>query len=424
MSTDGIKVYKFGGASVKSAEAFRNAARIVKTHGGERQLLLVVSAMGKTTNALEQAMDLAYRQQDFEQEYQRIKAYHEEVLTELFPATDNPARQRVAQLFEALHSTLQHTSPHASYDMAYDQVVSYGELISSALLHHFLLDQGLANAWVDSREYIKTDSTWREARIDWPLTERLIKRDLPPLLRQQLVVTQGFLGGTGEGLTTTLGREGSDFSAAIFAYCLDAAEMCIWKDVEGLLNADPKHFPDTVCYPEISYQETVEMAYYGASVIHPKTIKPLANKLIPLYVKSFLNPEGSGTKICDCRFEKIAPAYIIKENQCLISFSVKDFTFVSEKNLGTIFKALADLRIKINLMQNSAISFSICADFHQERLQRLIQTLNDQFIIHYNTGLTLYTVKNYDAASLARVMDGKEVLLEQRTRNTCQIVTR
>ncbi|WP_161889301.1 aspartate kinase [Pontibacter russatus] len=424
MSTDGIKVYKFGGASVKSAEAFRNAARIVKTHGGERQLLLVVSAMGKTTNALEQAMDLAYRQQDFEPEYQRIKAYHEEVLAELFPAPDNPARQRVAQLFEVLHSTLQHTSPHASYDMAYDQAVSYGELISSALLHHFLQDQGLANAWVDSREYIKTDSTWREARLDWPLTERLIKRDLPPLLRQQLVVTQGFLGGTGEGLTTTLGREGSDFSAAIFAYCLDAAEMCIWKDVEGLLNADPKHFPDTVCYPEISFQETVEMAYYGASVIHPKTIKPLANKQIPLYVKSFLNPEGRGTKICDCRFDKIAPAYIIKENQCLISFSVKDFTFVSEKNLGTIFKALADLRIKMNLMQNSAISFSICADFHQERLQRLIQTLSDQFIIHYNTGLTLYTVKNYDAASLARVMDGKEVLLEQRTRNTCQIVTR
>lgn len=424
MSTDGIKVYKFGGASVKSAEAFRNAARIVRTHGGERQLLLVVSAMGKTTNALEQAMDLAYRQQDFEPEYQRIKAYHEKVLAELFPATDNPAHQRVTQLFEALHSTLQRTSPRDSYDKAYDQVVSFGEFISSALLHHFLQDQGLANVWVDSREYIKTDSTWREARVDWSLTERQIKRDLPPLLRQQLVVTQGFLGGTGEGLTTTLGREGSDFSAAIFAYCLDAAEMCIWKDVEGLLNADPKHFPDTVCYPEISYQETVEMAYYGASVIHPKTIKPLANKQIPLYVKSFLNPEGRGTKICDCRFEKIAPAYIIKQDQCLVSFSVKDFTFVSEKNLGTIFKALAGLRIKINLMQNSAISFSICADYHQERLQHLIQTLNDQFIIHYNTALTLYTVKNYDAASLDKLMDRKEVLLEQRTRTTCQFVTR
>lgn len=419
-----MKVYKFGGASVKDAAAFRNVAHIARTYGGGQQLLLVVSAMGKTTNALEQAMDLAYRQADFEPVIQQSKAYHYEVLKELFPSPESPARQRIAHLFDALRSTLQHISPSDNYDQSYDQVVSYGELISSALLHHYLQDQGLANTWIDSRKYIQTDTTWREARVDWASTERLIKRDLPPLLQQQLVVTQGFLGGTGEGLTTTLGREGSDFSAAIFAYGLDAAEICIWKDVEGLLNADPKYFADTVCYSEISYQETVEMAYYGASVIHPKTIKPLANKQIPLYVKSFLNPEGKGTKIHECRFEKIAPAYIVKENQCLVSFSVKDFTFVSEKNLGIIFKTLSELRIKINLMQNSAISFSICSDYHPERLQRLIETLQDQFVIHYNTALTLYTVKNYDTESLNRVMERKEVLLEQRTRNTCQFVIR
>lgn len=423
MSTDRIKVYKFGGASVKDAKAFHNVAHIVRTYGG-KQLLLVVSAMGKTTNALEQAMDLAYHQQDFEPVYQQSKAYHYEVLQELFPSPESLAHQRIKLLFDELYSALQHISQYENYDQAYDQVVSFGEIISSALLHHYLQEQDLTNTWIDSRKYIQTDSTWREARVNWPVTENLIKREVTPLLAQQLVVTQGFMGGTSEGLTTTLGREGSDFSAAIFAYGLDAAEMCIWKDVEGLLNADPKYFADTVCYPEISYQETVEMAYYGASVIHPKTIKPLANKHIPLYVKSFLNPEGEGTKICDCRFEKYSPAYIIKENQCLVSFSVKDFTFVSEQNLGTIFKALSEVRIKINLMQNSAISFSICADYYPERLQRLIETLQDQFIIHYNTALTLYTVKNYDAASLNKVIGQKEVLLEQRTRTTCQFVSR
>ncbi|RDV13408.1 aspartate kinase [Pontibacter diazotrophicus] len=424
MTTDSIKIYKFGGASVKNAAAFRNLANIVKSHGGERQLLLVVSAMGKSTNALELVMDQAYKQEDFEAAFQQSKAYHFEVVQELFPEPESLVYHRLEELFLHLHSDLQRLLPTDNYDKAYDQMVGYGELLSSTILHHYLQEQQLANTWVDSRKYIQTDDTWREAKIDWPSTERLIKRDLLPLLEQQLVVTQGFLGGTKAGLTTTLGREGSDFSAAIFAYSLDAGEMCIWKDVEGLLNADPKHFRDTVCYTEISYQETVEMAYYGASVIHPKTIKPLANKQIPLYVKSFLNPTGKGTKICDCRFDKPAPAYIIKENQCLISFGVKDFTFISEKNLEAIFNALSELRIKINMMQNSAISFSVCSDFHEERLHCLIQILKDQFIIHYNTALSLFTVKNYDSESVNRLTENKEILLEQRTRTTYQFVSR
>ena len=421
-----MKVYKFGGASVKDAAALRNLAQIVQEHGGKEQLLLVVSAMGKTTNALEKVYDLAYQQQDFSPALSQCRQYHTSIVEELFPEQGHPVYERLEHLFSEVQHQLQTFAKQAgaSYDQAYDQVVSYGELISSVIVHYFLQQQGIANAWTDSRKYIQTDTTWREAKVDWAWTERVMKRDLPSLLQHQLVVTQGFLGGTNNGLTTTLGREGSDFSAAIFAYCLDAEGLYIWKDVEGLLNADPKRFANTVRYPELSYQETVEMAYYGASVIHPKTIKPLANKHIPLYVKSFLNPTGEGTKICDCRFEVQAPAYIVKDNQCLVSFSAKDFAFISEKNLGTIFNALSELRIKINLMQNSAISFSICTDLHEERLKRLIATLEDQFSIHYNTQLQLFTIKNYNNDSIQEIITGKEVLLEQRTRTTFQVVCR
>lgn len=419
-----MKIYKFGGASVKNADAFRNLAQIVQNYGGDSRLLIVVSAMGKTTNALEQVFDLAFHDKDFTEAFQQSRHYHQEVVQALFPDPGHPVYGELDHLFSKLTYTLQNLNRQASYDQLYDQIVSFGELLASVILHHFLQLQGLTNTWLDSRKYIQTDSTWREAKIDWDWTERLIKRDLPAILAQQLIVTQGFLGGTNNGLTTTLGREGSDFSAGIFAYCLDAEEMVIWKDVEGLLNADPKYFTDTIRFKEISYQGTVEMAYYGASVIHPKTIKPLANKLIPLYVKSFLNPAGEGTRICDCRYEKLSPAYIIKENQCLISFSVKDFTFISEKNLGTIFNALSELRLKINLMQNSAISFSVCTDCHEQRLQKLLQTLQDQFVIHYNTGLTLYTIKNYDTASINKTITDKEVLLEQRTRTTFQFVSK
>lgn len=424
MNTERIKVYKFGGASVKDAAAFRNLSRIIQTQDDGSRLLVVVSAMGKTTNALEALLGLAFRQQDFSAELEQLKAYHLQVLQELFSEQGHPAHERLEHLFDLLRTRLSEISPTDNFDWVYDQTVSFGELFSATILHYFLAEQDVYNSLIDSRKYIQTDNNWREGKVDWAWTERLIRRDVPQLLQQGLVVTQGFLGGTNNGHTTTLGREGSDFSAAIFAFCLDASEMVIWKDVAGLLNADPKHFPDTVRYPEISYQETVEMAYYGASVIHPKTIKPLANKKIPLYVKSFLDPEGEGTKICDCRFEVQAPAYIIKENQCLVSFGVKDFTFISEKNLGTIFNALSELRIKINLMQNSAISFSICTDYNPERLERLMQTLKDQFVIHYNTQLQLYTVKNYNAESIKRIQEGKEVLLEQRTRTTFQIVCR
>lgn len=421
-----MKVFKFGGASVKDAVALQNLAHIVSAQGGEKELLLVVSAMGKTTNALEQVYGLAAAGQDFHDALHQSRQYHLSIVHELFPNREHPVYERLEHLFAQLQQVLQSAKGQSAsnYDKGYDQVVSFGELISSVIVHYFLQEQGIASTWVDSRKYIQTDNTWREARVDWPWTERVIKRDLPGILAQQIIVTQGFLGGTNNGLTTTLGREGSDFSGAIFAYCLDAAGLYIWKDVAGLLNADPKRFANTVRYRELDYQETVEMAYYGASVIHPKTIKPLANKSIPLYVKSFLDPTAEGTKICDCRFEKLAPAFIVKDDQCLVSFSAKDFTFISEKNLGTIFNALSELRLKINLMQNSAISFSICTDYNEERLQKLLDTLKDQFTIHYNIGLQLFTVKNYDNDSIQEITKGKEVLLEQRTRTTFQVVCR
>jgi aspartate kinase len=271
---------------------------------------------------------------------------------------------------------------------------------------------------------LRTDHTWREGRLDWPTTERNLRAALPPLLQQGPVVTQGFLGGTAGGQTTTLGREGSDYTAAILAYCLDAASVVIWKDVAGLLNADPKVFKDTVRYPEVSYQETIEMAYYGASVIHPKTIKPLAVRQIPLLVKSFLDPKAEGTKIHNCRHGLLAPAYIRKTGQCLLSFESKDLTFISEENLEVIFGALAQVRLKINLMQNSAISFSVCTDFSAYRLDKLLVLLREQFAIHYNTGLDLYTIKNYNAASIRRLTEDRQLLLEQRTRQTFQFVCR
>jgi aspartate kinase len=291
-------------------------------------------------------------------------------------------------------------------------------------VYHYLAAQGFPVAWLDCRECIRTDTSWREARVDWPITEKLIQAKVAPLLPERIVITQGFLGGTSKNRTTTLGREGSDFSGAIFAYCLQAESLTIWKDVAGFLNADPKYFRHTQKYDEISYQETVEMAYYGASVIHPKTIKPLANRHIPLYVKSFLHPQEAGTLITESKHEKLVPAFIRKENQCLISFSVRDFTFVSEKNLSVIFHALAELRFKINLMQNSAISFSVCTDYDAGHLQVLKEQLQEQFIVHYNADLLLYTIKNYTEESINYLTTGKEILLEQRTRSTFQVVCR
>ena len=418
-----MQVFKFGGASVKDAAAFRNVSFIVQKHSVSGQLLIVVSAIGKTTNALEILFSKAHSQLSFASEFSALKSYHFSVAQELFPDAENPVFEALEQLFLQLQEKLQNLVPD-KFDQQYDQIISFGELLASTLLAHFLISENLPTTWLDCRKYIQTDSTWREGKVDWTWTEKLIQRDLPEILKTKIIVTQGFIGGTSDGQTTTLGREGSDYSAAIFAYCLKAESMTIWKDVAGLLNADPKIFPNTVRYPQISYQETIEMAYYGASVIHPKTIKPLADRQIPLFVKSFLDPESEGTRIGNCPHEKLAPAFILKQNQCLISFGVKDFSFISEQNLSTIFHVLSELRIKINLMQNSAISFSICTDYNGARIEKLMETLRDQFIIQYNIALQLFTIKNYDPESIQQLTSGKEILLEQRTRSTYQFACR
>jgi aspartate kinase len=417
-----MKVFKFGGASVKDAAAVRNVAAIVQEYPAP--LLIVVSAMGKTTNALEDVFRLAYAGQNFEPALQAVEQYHRQLTTELFPENQHPVFIQLQKQFTELRSYLQHLPANGNSDEQYDQVVSQGEIISSLIVYHYLAAQRFPAVWLDCRECICTDDSWREAKVDWPNTEQLIKTKVTPLLQNNILVTQGFLGGTSGNSTTTLGREGSDFSGAIFAYCLQAESLTIWKDVAGFLNADPKYFRHTHKYDEISYQETVEMAYYGASVIHPKTIKPLANRHIPLYVKSFLQPHEAGTVITESKHGKLVPAFIRKENQCLISFSVRDFTFVSEKNLSAIFHTLAELRFKINLMQNSAISFSVCTDYDAGRLQDLKEQLQELFIIHYNAGLLLYTIKNYTDESINYLITDKEILLEQRTRSTFQVVCR
>lgn len=411
-----LHVYKFGGASVKDAAAIRNLCHIVHTTWAERRLLVVVSAMGKTTNALEEIFQLAYNGQEYTSLLAPLADFHTGVAQELFPEADASA---IRELLQQLGDRLATLTPSDDYDKQYDQIVSFGELLATRIVA-----QALGAQWLDCRPLLRTDHTWREGRLDWPTTERSLRAALPPLLEQGPIVTQGFLGGTSSGFTTTLGREGSDYTAAILAYCLDAAAVTIWKDVAGLLNADPKVFRDTVRYPEISYQETIEMAYYGASVIHPKTIKPLAVRQIPLLVKSFLNPTAEGTKIHNCRHSLLAPAFIRKTGQCLVSFESKDLTFISEENLEVIFGALAQVRLKINLMQNSAISFSVCTDFSPYRLEKLLGLLREQFSIHYNTGLDLYTIKNYNAASVRRLTEDRELLLEQRTRQTFQFVCR
>ncbi|UOQ76998.1 aspartate kinase [Hymenobacter sp. 5516J-16] len=417
-----LRIFKFGGASVKDAAAIRNLARIVQEHGSSGQLLIVVSAMGKTTNALEEVYQLAQAGQDYAAPLAAIRDFHQRVAQDLAVSDDTAAPTAgvptLAQLLEQLQDRLA-TLPTGEFDKHYDQIVSFGELLAT-----LIVARALGAHWLNCRPLLRTDHTWREGRIDWPTTKRNLRTTLPQVLSRGPVVTQGFLGGTASGYTTTLGREGSDYTAAIFAYCLGAESVTIWKDVAGLLNADPKIFADTVRYPEVSYQETIEMAYYGASVIHPKTIKPLAVRSIPLLVKSFLDPAAEGTRIHDCRHGLLAPAFIRKTSQCLVSFESKDLTFISEENLEVIFGALAQVRLKIHLMQNSAISFSVCTDFSAYRLEKLLEALRGQFTIHYNTGLELYTIKNYDAASIRRLTQGRELLLEQRTRQTFQFVCR
>ncbi|RYY37127.1 MAG: aspartate kinase [Sphingobacteriaceae bacterium] len=416
-------VFKFGGASVKNAEGIINLARVVKRYESE-QLLIVVSAMGKTTNALEKlAKAYASQTDDVHAIYDEIKGYHLNIVSELFEVGDS-IFDEVENTFVEIDWMIEE-EPHDDYDFIYDQIVSIGELVSTRIVNAYLNKAGLTSRWLDVRGYIHTDNTYREGTVQWDKTCKSIQQDVPTMLQKGIVVTQGFLGGTSENFTTTLGREGSDYTASIFASCLEAKSVTTWKDVPGVLNADPKLFTDTVKFDELSYNEAIEMTYYGATVIHPKTIKPLQNAGIPLYVKSFTQPEAEGTVIKkDGQNSFIKPVIIVKQNQVMISVATKDYSFITENHLSDIFRIFVKSQVKTNLMQTSALSFTVCIDYNEDRFSTLLQNLKHDFTVRYNDKLTLLTVRYYKQDALKELTAGKEVLLEQLSRNAAQMVVR
>ncbi len=413
-----MKVFKFGGASIRNARAVINMANIIASYSHE-PLVVVVSAMGKTTNALEEILNMKSKSEAYNEKLLALINYHLDIINVLIPNKQNQIYQKVDLSFEKLVETIERK--HASHNQKYDQVISFGELISSRIVAAYLQSKKINMEWLDARQYIRTNEDFREAKINWPHTKERIG-NLKNHLHSTAVITQGFIGGTMSGFTSTLGREGSDFTAAILANALDAESLTIWKDVPGVLNADPKMINDTIKYKVLSYQEAAEMTYYGASVIHPKTIKPLADKNIPLLVRSFDHPKAEGTTIHHCELQNLVPAIIFKTGQTLITFKMQDLDFINEKNLSVIFHILDKLNIKISMMQNSAVSFTVCFDDYPNKLDQLLEYLQHDFDIRYNRNLTLITIKNFDQPTIDQISKDKVILVEQKTRTTYQIV--
>lgn len=417
-----MQVFKFGGASVKDAAGVKNLAQIVQNHTNGKELLIVVSAMGKITNKLEELTWAFVRgDENAHQLFEDIKAFHFNIINELFEDHKNPVYNDVANTFVEIEWLLEDEASDSPYYL-YDQIVSIGELVSTRIVAAYLNQVGCFSIWTDARGYIKTDNTYREANVLWDKTEQEIQKHLPGFLEQGIVVTQGFIGGTSENFTSTLGREGSDYSAAIFCACLNAESMTIWKDVPGVLNADPKWFDETEKIAQLSYHDAIELTYYGATVIHPKTIKPIQNKGIPLYVRSFIQPDAEGTAITTTQTPLPIPSFIFKVNQVLISIFPKDFSFIIEENLSHIFDVLHRNRVKVNTMLNSAISFSVSVDNDEQKIKQLIADLSESFKVKYNSGLELVTIRYYNQQTIDRVTVNKEVLLEVKSRHTCQMV--
>jgi aspartate kinase len=417
-----MKVFKFGGASVKDAESVRNIASILKRY--PENLVVVISAMGKTTNALESVLHayMAGNQALSLTELDKIRQYHRQIAGELIADPGHPLYGELEQIFTGLDKKME-KPPAGPYNQEYDQLVSWGEIISTIIVSNYLNYAGLPNQWTDARQYLKTDGTFREARVDWDMTSRAI-RDRFTFNNSSVYLTQGFIGSSLNNLTTTLGREGSDYTAAIIAYVLSAESVTVWKDVPGVLNADPKWFDETVRLERISYVDAIELAYYGASVIHPKTIQPLKNKGIRLYVKSFLNPGDPGTIIGEDDYEKLIPSFIFKIDQVLIHVHPSDFSFIAEDNLEKIFRCFAGYGLKVNLMQNSAISFDVCVNNDRSRIPGVIAELEKEFRVGFTTGLELITIRYFDDATIARVLVNKDLLLSQRTKTTIQMVVK
>jgi aspartate kinase len=414
-----MRIFKFGGASVKDAEGVRNLIQVLRETGTEKTFL-VVSAMGKMTNALEAAVDAYFGDKDAViPALEVVESFHLEILRELFPSEGHPVYREVRGLFEEVRGFLAwNKSP--KYAFVYDQVVGYGELLSTTIIGQYLMEEGIENTLLDIRRYIKTDANYRDVRVDWTQTQKEIAALSGS---SRLFITQGFLGSDENNFTTTLGREGSDYTAAIIAFCLNAESVTIWKDVPGVLNADPRYFEKTRLLNRISYREAIELAFYGASVIHPKTLQPLQRKEIPLYVKSFLNPSDPGTQVGKgIPLEPKIPCFILKRNQVLMKLSSLDFSFIVEENISEIFKLLHDYKMKVDLIQNSAISFSVCFDNRFGQLPELLQHLKGKYRVKHQEGVSLYTVRHFDSKAIASLLNGRDVLLEQRGKETVQLV--
>ncbi|MBR6131588.1 MAG: aspartate kinase [Bacteroidales bacterium] len=418
-----VKVFKFGGASVKDAPAIENLYQIMRLYPDDT-VVVVISAMGKTTNFLEKVLE-AYHQRPEEVPalVDELQRQHEQVAEQLVPDPGSIV-DSLRQLFRQLRERLS-CAPSQNYDFDYDQIVSFGELLSTTLISGYLNIAGIPNTWLDARRVIRTDSTFREGRVDWETSARQIQDAVAAGFgKGRVVLTQGFIGGTAENLTTTLGREGSDYSAAIIAHSLDAESVTIWKDVPGLLNADPKRFPDAVKLDHIPYEEALELTFYGASVIHPKTLKPLQNKQIPLYVKSFFHPENEGSVITNCRLSTGVPSYIVKDGQVLLTLFPKDFSFMGVENLSDVFTQLANYRVKINMMQNSALSLSICTDNVGERLKKCVDALKKRYKVKYNDPVQLITIRHHTPESVEKAVGDRKVLMRQTSRATIQFVVK
>ena len=411
------KVFKFGGASIKDVESIKNVGEILQNYASE-ELVIVFSAMGKVTNMLEQVVE-AYIQNSTEatKALQKVKAFHAEIINVLF-AKEHAIFNEVNNLYVEIEWVLEE-EPNQDYAYDYDQIVSIGEFLSTRIMSAYLSQIGFENTWLDARDLIRTDNSYRNAKVDWETTTTFIKNTI----KAKHSITQGFIGCTSENFTSTLGREGSDFSAAILAYCLDAKEVVIWKDVPGMMNADPKHFEDAQLLNKVSFDEAIELAFFGAKVIHPKTIQPLKKKNISLQIKSFFNAEDEGTNIQEgLNTTPLIPSFIVKNNQILISISDENLAFIVETHMSQIFSILAKNRVGVNLMQNSAVSFSICVDNDPHKIPQLIKDLKPFFKVFCNDNLSLFTIRHYTDESVQLFLQDKDVVLEQKSSDTMQLV--
>lgn len=416
-----MRVFKFGGASIKDADGVKNVVKVLEEVGHDNTLV-VVSAMGKITNAMEAIVNAYFDDKKaLPGVINDVVQYHHTILADLFSNDTHAIYKKVKTLFDEVQGFLAwNKSPN--YNFVYDQVVGYGEFVSTTIISEYLNEVGIKNNWLDVRDLIKTDTSYRDTTVYWDKTNANVSKLVD---RKRLNITQGFLGSDDNNFTTTLGREGSDYSAAILAYCLNASSVTIWKDVPGVLNADPRYFKDTQLLNNISYREAIELAFYGASVIHPKTLQPLQGKEIPLHVKSFINPKDKGTTVGKgVDIEPKVPCFIVKKNQVLMKLSSLDFSFIVEDSISELFKMFHDYKMKVDLIQNSAISFSVCVDNKFGRLEELLNVLKSRFKVSYHEDVSLYTIRHFNGKAIESLLNGHEVLLEQRGKQTVQFVVK